>query len=176
MTQVCIHDVLRPQIFANAGFTARPDLWVLQTILLVECFGKSRAGQKQHDMSHLFHGLLINLIRRSDCQSIRPPTLEEATHDLEDDWRTWCEAEQKKRYVAKAISIVIVLIHCVDLRSCALYGTRSTPCSFASLFACRHLNFDQTCHVTNHCGRPARRRHGINYGRSNLQLRCSCHV
>ncbi|KAF1969886.1 hypothetical protein BU23DRAFT_538935 [Bimuria novae-zelandiae CBS 107.79] len=94
---VCIHDVLRPQIFANAGFSAKPDLWVLQTILLVECFGKSRAGQKQHDMSHLFHGLLINLIRRSDCQSIRPPTLEDATDDLEDDWRTWVDAEQKKR-------------------------------------------------------------------------------
>ncbi|KAJ4325885.1 hypothetical protein N0V94_000447 [Neodidymelliopsis sp. IMI 364377] len=94
---VCIHDVLRPQIFANAGFSAKPDLWVLQTILLVECFGKSRAGQKQHDMSHLFHGLLINLIRRSDCQSVRPPTLEDATDDLEDDWQMWVDAEQKKR-------------------------------------------------------------------------------
>ncbi|KAF2705081.1 hypothetical protein K504DRAFT_484812 [Pleomassaria siparia CBS 279.74] len=94
---VCIHDVLRPQIFANAGFSSKPDLWVLQTILLVECFGKSRAGQKQHEMSHLFHGLLINLIRRSDCQSIRPPTLEDATDDLEDDWQTWVDAEQKKR-------------------------------------------------------------------------------
>ncbi|KAF3046349.1 hypothetical protein E8E12_003636 [Didymella heteroderae] len=94
---VCIHDVLRPQIFANAGFSSKPDLWVLQTILLVECFGKSRAGQKQHDMSHLFHGLLINLIRRSDCQTVRPPTLEDATDDLEDDWRTWVDAEQKKR-------------------------------------------------------------------------------
>ncbi|KAF2636576.1 hypothetical protein P280DRAFT_552757 [Massarina eburnea CBS 473.64] len=94
---VCIHDVLRPQIFANAGFSAKPDLWVLQTILLVECFGKSRAGQKQHDMSHLFHGLLINLIRRSDCQTIRSPTPGDATDDLEDDWRTWVDAEQKKR-------------------------------------------------------------------------------
>ena len=100
---MCIHDVLRPQIFANAGFSAKPDLWVLQTILLVECFGKSRAGQKQHDMSHLFHGLLINLIRRSDCQTIRPPTLEDATDDLEDDWRTWVDAEQKKRYVQASI-------------------------------------------------------------------------
>ncbi|KAF2792891.1 hypothetical protein K505DRAFT_245707 [Melanomma pulvis-pyrius CBS 109.77] len=94
---VCIHDVLRPQIFSNAGFSSKPELWVLQTILLVECFGKSRAGQKQHEMSHLFHGLLINLIRRSDCQSIRPPTLEDATDDLEDDWQTWVDAEQKKR-------------------------------------------------------------------------------
>ncbi|KAF2146659.1 uncharacterized protein K452DRAFT_323781 [Aplosporella prunicola CBS 121167] len=94
---VCIHDVLRPQIFAHAGFTAKPDLWVLQTILLVECFGKSRAGQKQHDMSHLFHGLLINLIRRSDCQTIRPSTSEDCSSDLEQDWREWAEAEQKKR-------------------------------------------------------------------------------
>jgi hypothetical protein len=56
---VCIHDVLRAQIFSNAAFRAQPELWVLQTILLVECFGKSRAGQTQHDMAHLFHGLLI---------------------------------------------------------------------------------------------------------------------
>lgn len=27
----------------------------------------------------------------------RPPTLEDATDDLEDDWRGWCDAEQKKR-------------------------------------------------------------------------------
>lgn len=56
---VCIHDVLRAQIFQHAAFSATPELWMLQTILLVECFGKSRAGQKQHDMAHLFHGLLI---------------------------------------------------------------------------------------------------------------------
>ncbi|KAF9633498.1 hypothetical protein BFW01_g4392 [Lasiodiplodia theobromae] len=94
---VCIHDVLRPQIFAHAGFNAKPDLWVLQTILLVECFGKSRAGQKQHDMAHLFHGLLINLIRRSDCQTIRTLFTEDCSGDLDNDWRKWAEAEQKKR-------------------------------------------------------------------------------
>ncbi|KAL1303765.1 hypothetical protein AAFC00_007104 [Neodothiora populina] len=94
---VCIHDVLRPQIFAHASFDARAELWMLQTILLVECFGKSRAGQKQHDMSHLFHGLLINLIRRSDCQSIRLDAPRDGHKDLEDNWRDWVEAEQKKR-------------------------------------------------------------------------------
>ncbi|KUI59144.1 Zinc finger protein klf1 [Cytospora mali] len=95
---VCIHDVIRPSIFAHAGFSPRPELWTLQTILLVECFGKSRAGQKQHDMSHLFHGLLINLIRRSDCQSIANvpvPTQDAAAQ--EKAWRHWAEAEQKKR-------------------------------------------------------------------------------
>lgn len=71
---------------------------MLQTILLVECFGKSRAGQKQHDMAHLFHGLLINLIRRSDCQTIRTSiTDDRSSGDLDNDWRKWAEAEQKKR-------------------------------------------------------------------------------
>ncbi|KAF9877012.1 C2H2 finger domain transcription factor [Colletotrichum karsti] len=99
---VCIHDVIRPSIFAHAGFSPRPELWTLQTILLVECFGKSRAGQKQHDMSHLFHGLLINLIRRSDCQSVRPPGpppvgADDSPAALDKVWRKWAEAEQKKR-------------------------------------------------------------------------------
>ncbi|KAH7129488.1 fungal-specific transcription factor domain-containing protein [Dactylonectria estremocensis] len=99
---VCIHDVIRPSIFAHTGFSPRPELWTLQTILLVECFGKSRAGQKQHDMSHLFHGLLINLIRRSDCQSIRPVgppqgSGEDNIEGLDRIWRRWAEAESKKR-------------------------------------------------------------------------------
>jgi hypothetical protein len=41
---VCIHDVMRPGIFAHAAFSAEPELWVLKTILLVECFGRSRSG------------------------------------------------------------------------------------------------------------------------------------
>lgn len=56
---VCIHDIVRKQIIQHNAFTATPEIWMLQVILLVECFGKSRAGQKQHDMSHLFHGMLI---------------------------------------------------------------------------------------------------------------------
>lgn len=94
---VCIHDVIRPSIFAHAGFSARPKLWTLQTILLVECFGKSRAGQKQHDMSHLFHGLLINLIRRSDCQSITKTPAPQDGVSLAEAWELWAIAEQKKR-------------------------------------------------------------------------------
>lgn len=98
---VCIHDVIRPSIFAHAGFSPSPELWTLQTILLVECFGKSRAGQRQHDMSHLFHGLLINLIRRSDCQSIKPtppPPSEDAdAASMDKAWRGWAESEQRKR-------------------------------------------------------------------------------
>jgi Fungal specific transcription factor domain len=56
---VCIHDIMRPLIHASKEFGTRPKLWMLQTILLVECFGKSRAGERQHDFSHLYHGMLI---------------------------------------------------------------------------------------------------------------------
>ncbi|KAI1628946.1 fungal-specific transcription factor domain-containing protein [Exophiala viscosa] len=94
---VCIHDVLRAQIFQHSAFSAMPELWMLQTILLVECFGKSRAGQKQHDMAHLFHGLLINLIRRSDCQTVRQPNFGEGSGDLESDWRKAIDVELRKR-------------------------------------------------------------------------------
>lgn len=98
---VCIHDVIRPSIFAHAGFSPSPELWTLQTLLLVECFGKSRSGQKQHDMSHLFHGLLINLIRRSDCQSIgktaSPPENNNDPAAVQEAWKCWADSEQKKR-------------------------------------------------------------------------------
>jgi len=94
---VCIHDILRAQIFLHPRFTAKPELWILQTILLVECFGKSRAGQKQHDMAHLFHGLLINLVRRSDCQSVRQLDFDNEVDDLERLWRKAVDVELRKR-------------------------------------------------------------------------------
>jgi hypothetical protein len=95
---ISIHDVMRAQMFGRLA-TTRPPLWMLQTILLVECFGKSRSGQLQHDMSHIFHSLLIDLIRRSDCQSTRCREFNEGDGDLHAKWREEVEAEQKRRLV-----------------------------------------------------------------------------
>jgi hypothetical protein len=53
---------MRTQVIQHPAFTPTPEIWMLQVILLIECFGKSRAGQKQHDMSHLFHGMLIKYV------------------------------------------------------------------------------------------------------------------
>nr|OQO28031.1 hypothetical protein B0A51_02832 [Rachicladosporium sp. CCFEE 5018] len=95
---VCIHDVMRTQILQSPAFTATPQLSMLQVILLTECFGKSKAGQKQHDMNHLFHGMLINLIRRSDCQTAGAfPHTTETLVSLEDRWREAMHMEQRKR-------------------------------------------------------------------------------
>ena len=99
---VGVHDSLRAQIIQHPSFNEQPELWVLQTILLVDCFGTLRAGQKQHAMSNMFHGLLINLIRRPDCQNIRtssPPITTPVNADLDLMWRSEMELEQRKRLV-----------------------------------------------------------------------------
>ncbi|ORX91356.1 fungal-specific transcription factor domain-domain-containing protein [Clohesyomyces aquaticus] len=144
--QVCIHDVLRPQIFASTSFSAKPSLWVLQTILLVECFGKSRAGQKQHEMSHLFHGLLINLIRRSECQSIREKedrrgqdrsrgdeVEDEEDGVLEDEWRKWVDGEQKKRLALLCFmwDVQHAVLFCQSLCMSAFELRSTLPCDQA---------------------------------------------
>ncbi|KIW81662.1 hypothetical protein Z517_04688 [Fonsecaea pedrosoi CBS 271.37] len=94
---VCVHNIMRPLIHSSKDFGPRPKLWMLQTILLVECFGKSRAGERQHDMSNLYHGLQINLLRRSDCHNAYLPPWDEATQTLEDYWHMAIEAEEKRR-------------------------------------------------------------------------------
>jgi hypothetical protein len=133
---VCMHDVVRPQIFAHAGFSAKPELWVLQTILLVECFGKSRAGQKQHDMSHLFHGLLINLIRRSDCQSVQTVSLKELPEDVGEvklRWLRWAESEEKKRLALMCFmwDTQHAVLFCQSLCMSAFELRLTMPCSQA---------------------------------------------
>lgn len=94
---VRIHDTLRNHLFAHAAFSAQPDLWLLQTMLLIDCFGKLRAGQKQRDMAQLFHCVLIKLIRRSDCPIIRTSGITQRPDDLEAAWRRAMDAEQRKR-------------------------------------------------------------------------------
>lgn len=94
---VRIHDTLRNHLFAHAAFSAQPELWLLQTMLLIDCFGKQRAGQKQRDMAQLFHCVLIKLIRRSDCPVIRTSGVSKRPGDLEAAWRRAMDAEQRKR-------------------------------------------------------------------------------
>lgn len=94
---VRIHDTLRNHLFAHAAFSTQPDLWLLQTMLLIDCFGKLRAGHKQRDMAQLFHCVLIKLIRRSDCPTIRTSGISQHPDNLEAAWRRAMEAEQRKR-------------------------------------------------------------------------------
>ncbi|PLN85668.1 MFS general substrate transporter [Aspergillus taichungensis] len=95
---VGIHDNLRNQLFCHADFSPQPPLWVLQSMLLVDCFGKMRAGHKQRERAQLFHCVLIKLIRRSDCCGIRTHSAATSLQDsLDGQWRRAMDAEQRKR-------------------------------------------------------------------------------
>ncbi|KAL4901692.1 hypothetical protein BDW74DRAFT_181410 [Aspergillus multicolor] len=97
---VGIHDALRNQLFCHGAFSPVPEeLWVLQAMLLIDCFGKMRAGPKQRERAQLFHCVLIKLIRRSTCCSIRstPDSTGLAGPELENAWKAAMDAEQRKR-------------------------------------------------------------------------------
>ncbi|KKZ66044.1 hypothetical protein EMCG_08215 [[Emmonsia] crescens] len=94
---VGMHDSLRNQLFSHQSFSSQPDLWVLQAMILIDCFGKQRAGQKQRDMSQLFHCVLIKLIRRSNCPIIRTSPIVQRPDDLDSAWRQAMDLEQRKR-------------------------------------------------------------------------------
>ncbi|KLJ08038.1 hypothetical protein EMPG_16501 [Blastomyces silverae] len=94
---VAMHDSLRNQLFSHQSFSSQPDLWVLQGMMLIDCFGKQRAGQKQRDMSQLFHCVLIKLIRRSNCPIIRTSPPVERPDNLDLAWRQAMDLEQRKR-------------------------------------------------------------------------------
>lgn len=94
---VGIHDSLQTQLFCHSNFSPEPDLWVLQAMLLIDCFGKMRAGPKQRDRAQLFHCVLIKMIRRSNCCVIQTPTIRSRPKDLEHAWIEAMNLEQRKR-------------------------------------------------------------------------------
>ena len=57
---VCVHDVIRPSIFAHAGFSAKPELWVLQTILLT-CVLRVRQRKNATETRELQQSFLVSL-------------------------------------------------------------------------------------------------------------------
>ncbi|KAL4930432.1 MFS transporter/fungal specific transcription factor domain-containing protein [Aspergillus undulatus] len=105
---VGIHDALRNQLFCHGAFSPQPELWVLQAMLLIDCFGKMRAGPKQRERAQLFHCVLIKLIRRSTCCSIRTSTatVDELATDTgrESAWKRAMDAEQRKRLAFQCFS------------------------------------------------------------------------
>ncbi|KAL4892807.1 hypothetical protein BDV59DRAFT_193372 [Aspergillus ambiguus] len=148
---VGIHDSLRNQLFCHKDFSPQPDLWVLQTLLLIDCFGKMRAGPRQRERAQLFHCVLIKLIRRSNCCTIRTPCLSNQPVDMNEAWRHAMTLEQRKR----------LAMHCFmwDTQHAVLFSQSlcmsafeirsSLPCSAAAWEAtnaedwARHASHDQ---------------------------------
>ncbi|KAL4994509.1 major facilitator superfamily domain-containing protein [Aspergillus recurvatus] len=135
---VGIHDGLRNQLFCHGAFSPQPDeLWVLQAMLLIDCFGKMRAGPKQRERAQLFHCVLIKLIRRSTCCSIRSSTHIEpgvVGSELEEAWKRAMDAEQRKRLAFQCFmwdtehSVLFSQSLCMS----AFEIRSSVPCSLAA--------------------------------------------
>ncbi|PYH87784.1 MFS general substrate transporter [Aspergillus ellipticus CBS 707.79] len=97
---VGIHDALRNHLFCHSDFSPQPPLWILQAMLLIDCFGKMRAGPRQRERAQLFHCVLIKMIRRSPCCAIRSPPPAQLPSDplaLDTLWRTAMHVEQQTR-------------------------------------------------------------------------------
>ncbi|KAJ5709942.1 hypothetical protein N7493_009534 [Penicillium malachiteum] len=94
---VGVHDKLRIQLLGHPDFSPQPDLWVLQAMLLIDCFGKMRAGPKQRERAQLFHCVLIKLIRRSNCCNIQDSSHLAQSENLDESWRQAMDLEQRKR-------------------------------------------------------------------------------
>jgi len=94
---VGIHDSLQHQLFCHPDFSPQPNLWIMQTMLLIDCFGKMRAGPKQRDRAQLFHCVLIKMIRHSNCCVVQAPTIRSQPKDLEQAWIEAMDLEQRKR-------------------------------------------------------------------------------
>lgn len=113
-------------------------------------------------MSHLFHGLLINLIRRSDCQTVQPvgpSPADDTADDLEVAWFRWAEAEEKKRCAHANESAVCCyfVLTAPGLHSFASCGTRNMQSCSASLSACPRSSYEFHCQHPRHSGKPERR-------------------
>ncbi|KAL4915022.1 major facilitator superfamily domain-containing protein [Aspergillus aurantiobrunneus] len=151
---VGIHDALRNQLFCHGAFSPQPDLWVLQAMLLIDCFGKMRAGPKQRERAQLFHCVLIKLIRRSTCCAIRStlpvPSMESSETERTEAWKTAMDAEQRKRLAFQCFmwdtehSVLFSQSLCMS----AFEIRSSLPCSSAAWEAhtaeewCRHAARD----------------------------------
>ena len=54
-----IYDTLPTLILRECVSLMKPELWQMQTLLLLECFGRLRGNQQQHDIAHVYHSLLV---------------------------------------------------------------------------------------------------------------------
>ncbi|OAL26468.1 hypothetical protein AYO20_10136 [Fonsecaea nubica] len=87
-----MYDALRAEVFHRVAFCVTPELWMIQTVFLLECF-----GQRTHDTAFLFHGLLVNLIRRSGCLTVQQPRVVDKPELLESNWHKAISVELQKR-------------------------------------------------------------------------------
>lgn len=89
---------LRWKVFMHSNFHPPAELWVLQTLLLLEVYEKVNATRMLHERAHIHHATTINLMRRGTAliesahqDSARVPSTPNEW------WSRWITAEATRR-------------------------------------------------------------------------------
>ena len=104
---------LRGELFMDQDFRPPAKLWVLQTLLLLECYEKLYSSRVLHERSQIHHATTISLLRRGSTLLGRsaldsPPNDEDwkSVADTPDTWwNHWITREATKRVAFAAFII-----------------------------------------------------------------------
>ncbi|KAJ9268260.1 transcriptional regulator family: Fungal Specific TF [Paecilomyces variotii] len=97
-TSINIHDSLRYMVFNTRDFGPPASLWCLQTLLLIQTHEMMFSTRKHHQLSHVFHGALITLMKQGVTYS--PLQTRSCSGDIttqEQSWHWWIEAQSSYR-------------------------------------------------------------------------------
>lgn len=128
---------LRWLIFSHEDFQPTSETYIIQALLLLECYEKTSTNRYLHERSYLHHGTTIQLLRRTPSLGGHPlrmkkeqsPTNDES---MEEIYRNWIDFETLKRtalyafYIDTTHAVVFgytyLFIHCNQVQL-------SLPCS-----------------------------------------------
>ncbi|TID19295.1 hypothetical protein CANINC_003724 [Pichia inconspicua] len=96
-----ISEPLRWLLFASPFFQPPAEVWIIQSLLMLEFYEKHCSSRKLHERSHLHHGTTIQLLRRSPTlggasTKFNNESNSNGNEDIE-NWYKWIEIESMKR-------------------------------------------------------------------------------
>lgn len=91
-----ITEPLRWLLFSSPQFQPPAEVWIIQSLLMLEFYEKHCTNRKLHERGHLHHGTTIQLLRRSPTLG-GSPTKDNSNNDNSDNWYKWIEIESLKR-------------------------------------------------------------------------------
>lgn len=101
---------LRWLIFSHEDFQPTSETYIIQALLLLECYEKTSTNRYLHERSYLHHGTTIQLLRRTPSLGGHPLRTKEglsarADESIEDIYKNWIDFETLKRTALYAFFI-----------------------------------------------------------------------
>lgn len=102
-----IAEPLRMIIFSSKDFNPPSKIWIVQSLLILECYERYSTNRMLHERSYIHHGTTIQLLRRSPGLGGNPlrNKTEHETFQKATIWEKWIEYETVKRVALFAFFI-----------------------------------------------------------------------